>query len=72
MVWDSKRPPPFIGHGKVDIFLIPLAKMLNFISRVTWPEEDLKSKEMEVRFGQLPFIVVYLTIDSYTSYYKWI
>jgi hypothetical protein len=72
MVRDNKRPPPFIGHGKVNIFFIPLAKMLHFISRDAWPEEVLKSLEMEVRIGQLPFMVVYLTIYGYTSYYKWI
>ena len=48
MVQDSKRSPPFIGHGKVNIFLIPLAKMLHFISGVAWPEEVLKSLEVEV------------------------
>ena len=38
---------PFMGCGRVDIFIISLAKMLLFISRVDWLEEFLKSLEME-------------------------
>ena len=37
----------FIGHRKVKIFLIPLAKMLNFMSSVDVLKEFLKSFEME-------------------------
>ena len=37
---------PFIGHVRVSIFLIPLAKTLQFITAVDWSEELIKSIEM--------------------------
>ena len=64
MVRDSKRLPPLIDHGKAKMFLIPLAKMLRFMSGVAWPEEVLEFLETEVRLGQLPFMVVYLTMHG--------
>ena len=36
--------------------------MLPFIIGVAWPENILTFLEMEVRFGQLPFMLVYLTL----------
>ena len=72
MVRDSKRLPALIGHGKARIFLIPLAKMLHFMSGVAWPEDVLKYLEKEVRLDQLPFMVIYLTIYGYLFHHKWI
>ena len=49
--------PPLIGLGKAEIFLIPLAKMLCFMSGVAWPEEVLLL-ETDIQPAQLPFMVV--------------
>ena len=69
MVQDSKRLPPLIGLGKAEIFLIPLVKMLRFMSGVAWPEEVLKFLETEVRLDQLPYILpsmaIYFTMNGY-------
>ena len=50
MVQVSCRPLllyPFIGHGKVKIFLLALAKTLDFMSGGDWLEEFLISPKME-------------------------